>query len=84
MEMDRKSGDTGIVVSHDALHPETLRGLIEEFVSRDGTDSGYTGQDLDQRVARVRRQLVRGSALIVFDPVTETANIVSAEGSRPG
>ncbi|MEE4114316.1 MAG: YheU family protein, partial [Desulfobacteraceae bacterium] len=31
-----------LVIPHRQLSPEALAGLIEEFVTRDGTDSGYT------------------------------------------
>ncbi len=68
--------DKGVIVPHDQLSPEALKGLLEEFVSRDGTDSGYIKLTLQQRVDQVKRQLDRGEAVVVFDPVTQSANIV--------
>jgi uncharacterized protein YheU (UPF0270 family) len=66
-----------IEISRDDLSPETLRALIEEFVSRDGTDYGAVERSLEQKVADVMRPLTRGAARIVFDPESETATIVA-------
>ncbi|BBO92154.1 YheU family protein [Desulfosarcina ovata] len=68
-----------LVIPHRQLSPDALTGLIEEFVTRDGTDSGYTRGSLDESVAMVRRQLDVGQAVIVFDNRTQTCNIVPAE-----
>jgi uncharacterized protein len=68
-----------IIVPYDQLSPEALNGLIEEFITRAGTDSGYIEGSLAQSVAMVQRQLKRGDVAIVFDPATESANIVPKE-----
>jgi uncharacterized protein YheU (UPF0270 family) len=68
-----------LVIPHQQLSVEALSGLIEEFVTRDGTDSGYTRGSLAENVAMVRRQLDAGRAVIVFDSRTNTCNIVPAE-----
>jgi hypothetical protein len=68
-----------IEVPHTALSEDTLRGLIEEFVTRAGTDYGSVEKTLEHKMADVRRQLVRGEAKIVFDPDTDTTNIVIAD-----
>jgi uncharacterized protein YheU (UPF0270 family) len=60
----------------DALAPDVLRALIEEFVTRDGTDYGAQEVALEQKVENLRRQLARGEARIVFDPESESVNIV--------
>jgi hypothetical protein len=39
-----------LVIPHQQLSPEALSGLIEEFVTRDGTDSGYTRGSLAENV----------------------------------
>ena len=73
-----------LVVPHRQLSPEALSGLIEEFVTRDGTDSGYTRGSLAENVAMVRRQLDAGQAVIVFDNRTHTCNIRPAESLSGG
>ena len=62
----------------EALSVEALRGLIESFVGREGTDYGERERSLEEKVADVRCQLERGEARIVFDPETESVNIVPA------
>ena len=59
-----------------ALAPDTLRRLIEEFVTRDGTDNGDLDHSLEERVLAVRRQLEKAEAVIGFDPETESCSIV--------
>ncbi|MBM4382476.1 MAG: YheU family protein [Deltaproteobacteria bacterium] len=65
------------VVPLDALSPEALRGLIESFVLREGTDYGAVERSHEQKIADVMRQLKRGEARIEFDAKTETVNIVA-------
>jgi hypothetical protein len=68
--------ENGIVVSHTQLTPTALRGLVEEFVTRDGTDYGAVEKTLDQKVAALMRQLERGEAAIVYDRESQTTTIV--------
>lgn len=62
----------------DALSPAALRGLVEAFVNREGTDYGWRERTLDEKVRDVMRQLERREAKIVFDPETNSATIVVA------
>ncbi len=61
------------------LSADALRGVIESFVLREGTDYGAHEYSLDEKVAHVMRQLERGEARILFCPVTETVDIVVAK-----
>jgi len=74
---DSASGGQGIELTPDALSPEALRGLVEEFVSREGTDYGHVDRSLESKVTDVYRQLETGDATIVFDLETQSASIVS-------
>ncbi len=73
---------SGVELQPDQLSPEALRGLIEEYVSREGTDYGPGEWTLDEKVEQVRAQIERGEAKIVFDPQLESASIVASEGQR--
>jgi len=68
-----------MIIPYKNLNPETLDGLIEEFVTRDGTDSGYTAKTLDENMTLVKNQLQRGQAFVVFDPASRTCNIISRD-----
>jgi hypothetical protein len=65
-----------MIIPYDKLNPEVLQRLIEEFVTRDGTDTGYEKKSFENDVAMVKKQLKRGDAVIVYDQNTQTSNIV--------
>lgn len=67
-----------VIIPPDRLSPEALQGLIEEFITREGTDYGMREVALESKVSSVRRQLEAGFAVIVFDSKTETTTIVPA------
>lgn len=58
-----------MLIPHDMLDPEILQRMLEDFVTRDGTDNGYEAT-LEQRVERLRRLIERREVLIVFHPDT--------------
>ena len=66
----------------EALSPQALDGLIEEFVTREGTDYGAEERTLDDKKDAVRRQLDSGDVAIVFDPETQTSNIILKDELR--
>ena len=66
----------GMIVPYEKLSPAALRGLIEEFVTRPGTDTGYTKGNLEDNVDLVMKQLKLKDIFIVYDEKTQTANIV--------
>ncbi|AJE14801.1 YheU family protein [Pseudomonas sp. S5(2021)] len=63
-----------MLIPHDLLEADTLTRLIEDFVTREGTDNGDE-TPLDTRVARVRRALDKGEAVIVFDPDSQQCQL---------
>ena len=65
-----------IVIPHRELSAEALRGVLESFVLREGTDYGEREFSLDEKVAHVLRQLERGEAQVIFDAELETVDIV--------
>jgi uncharacterized protein YheU (UPF0270 family) len=70
-------------IPHDALHPGTLRNLVEEFVTREGTDYGQAFS-LQSKVDQVLRQLREHRAVIVYDASSGTCSIRPAGGAaRP-
>ena len=73
-------------IPHTALAPDTLRNLVEEFVTREGTDYGGRIYSLSDKVAQVLRQLEQGTAVIVYDSNSDTCHIEarSVHGKPPG
>ena len=72
-EVERQSP---VAVPHGELSPEALRGVIESFVLREGTDYGERDVPFETKVAQVLRQLERGEAQIMYDPETQGIAIV--------
>lgn len=76
------SGEEPVEVPWRSLSGEALRGLVEEFVTRDGTDYGVRERTLDERVREVLRQLERGEIAVVFDAGSGSANLVPRRAAR--
>ncbi len=68
--------EEGIEVPYERLDPETLRNMIQEFVTRDGADWGEVGGALENKVAQVMQQLRSRKVKVVFELKSQTANIV--------
>jgi uncharacterized protein len=50
-------------------------GVIEAFITREGTDYGIHEVPLATKVRQVWRQLDAGTAVIVYDEVTDSCTI---------
>ncbi|MFK8000534.1 MAG: YheU family protein [Polyangiales bacterium] len=66
----------GIEIPPDKLSEDALIGVIDEFITREGTDYGHQETTADAKRGQVRAQLQDGDALLLFDPKTETINII--------
>ncbi len=65
-------------IPHEQLSGAALQAVIEEFITREGTDYGHGEYTLADKCAAVMRQLRAGDAHIDFDPVAQTCTIVPA------
>ena len=63
-------------IPHTQLSPAALRAVVQEFVTRDGTDDSV----VEQRIDRVMKQLERGQAQLHYDADSQSCNIVMGEG----
>jgi uncharacterized protein len=64
------------IIPVDKLSPEALQGVVEEFVSREGTDYGRVEVSFETKVNQVRHRLEKGLAVLVFDDEAQTTNIM--------
>ena len=67
------------IIPINRLSLEALQSVIEEFVSREGTDYGEIEVSSETRIRQVRHRLERGSAVLIFDDETGTTNILLAD-----
>ena len=66
-----------VEVPHTELSDEALRGVVESFVLREGTDYGEKNVSHEEKVSQVMRQLERREARIMFDPLDSSVTIVA-------
>jgi uncharacterized protein len=63
-----------VAIPSAQLSAQALRGVIEAFVLREGTDYGVREVAFEAKVAQVAAQLAAGEAQIWFEP--ETSSVV--------
>ena len=64
-----------IEVPPSALSERALHGLVEEFITREGTDYGVREHTFDEKRESVLRLIAEGEVLIFFDPDSETTTL---------
>lgn len=74
-EQPQRSQPIEIPVS--ALNFETLTALIESFILREGTDYGAAEISLETKIRQVQAQIEKGDVKVVFEPETETVNLLT-------
>jgi uncharacterized protein len=67
-----------MIIPHEMLSLEALQGVIEAFVTREGTDYGTQDVSLATKVWQVRQQLDAGTVVLVYDEDTESCTIQPA------
>lgn len=63
-----------MLIPFEKLAPDVLTALIEDFVTRDGTDHGDL-TPLQTRIDRVRTALQNKQAVIVYDVQTQQCQL---------
>lgn len=65
-------------IPYTELSAEILDAVIEDFVTREGTDYGQQEYSLQSKIEQVKGQLQRGEVKITFDPESETCSLIPA------
>lgn len=71
--------DRSVVIPHRSLAAPVLRAVIEDFVTREGTDYGLHEHSFEQKHDAVARQLEKGEVFIVFNAESESVSLVRRE-----
>lgn len=66
-------------IPYERLDAAVLRSLVEEFVSRDGTDYGEKEAAHERKVEQVLEMIRVGKVKIVFDSETESCDLREAK-----
>ena len=62
-------------IPHSQLSDKALRAIIEEFVTREGSEYGPIEYSFEDKVDHVIKQLERGEVVLTFDAASETCNL---------
>jgi len=73
-----------VTIPYDELSADALRGVVESFVLREGTDYGRREFSLEEKVSHVMDQLKRCEAHVVFDPEDQSVSVVITGNRHSG
>jgi len=68
-----------VIIPPEKLTVESIRGIAEAFIVRQGTDYGEKELSLEQKVQQLLPQLLSGEVLIVYDEASESVNLLSQQ-----
>ncbi len=66
-----------MIIPYEQLSSDALQGLIEEFITREGTDYGEEEFPLSVKVEQIKQLLKRREVVVVFDTASESVSILS-------
>jgi uncharacterized protein YheU (UPF0270 family) len=74
-----------MIIPFAQINDDTLTALIEDYVTRDGTDYGEYEIALSTKVAQLKQQLQRKEIVVVFDAASESVSLLtSAQAALAG
>ena len=65
-------------IPHTELSQNTLISVLEEFITREGTDYGVEDYSLEEKVEQLLKQLESGDIYINFDAESQSCSVVSS------
>mgnify|MGYP001412749289 FL=1 len=76
---DYDEEEAGVIeIPYQSLSADALSGIVQEFASRDGTDYGEFEFSLADKVSQVEAQLKSGHLSLLFDPISQSCQIVNS------
>ncbi|ABK43968.1 protein of unknown function UPF0270 [Magnetococcus marinus MC-1] len=66
-------------IPYQQLSPEALQGIIEAYVTLEGTEYGEQEVELTHKVAQVMQQLRRGEVVIRYDSEQQSCGLFAQE-----
>ena len=81
IEYDKQNeyAEEGVVVPIERINPDTLRKMVEEFVTREWSELADANSSFEEKIEQVLQQMNDNKIKVVFDLTSETCNIVPAE-----
>lgn len=70
-------------IPYQELSEPALTAIIEEFITREGTEYGEQEYSLEQKVMQVMRQLHKEEIYVSYDPESQTCQINASDDKKP-
>ena len=68
-----------MIIPYHELSEEALQALIEDFVTRDGTDYGLVEMSMQEKAAYLLVLLKKGDLLITYNDDLQSCGLVTKE-----
>ncbi|HAI15281.1 MAG: hypothetical protein CMQ48_01880 [Gammaproteobacteria bacterium] len=63
-------------IPYTEISEEALKAIIQEYITREGTEYGIKEYSFEQKIEQIKQQLLKGDIKINFDDETQTCNLV--------
>ena len=63
-------------IPYTEISEEALKAIIQEYITREGTEYGIKEYSFEQKIDQIKQQLLKGDIKINFDDETQTCNLV--------
>ncbi len=73
-----------MIIPLEQIPAETLLAIIEDFILREGTEYGAEDISKQAKIEQVKKQLVQGSAVLVYSELHESVNILPSDQFKEG
>ncbi len=79
MDYEITDNQPPIEISQEVLSADAIKGIIESFILREGTDYGLNEAQFETKYQQILKQLNKGDIKIVFDPNTESVGLITSQ-----
>ena len=63
-------------IPYTEISEEALKAIIQEYITREGTEYGIKEYSFEQKIEQIKQQLLKGDIKINFDDETQTCNLI--------
>ncbi len=68
-----------MIIPWTSLSEDALLGIIEEFITREGTEYGLVEYGLSEKVEQIRHQIREELVRVVYDAQTNSVSLVVSD-----
>jgi uncharacterized protein YheU (UPF0270 family) len=68
-----------MIIPYNELSEDALQALVEDFVTRDGTDYGQDEKSMQEKAVHLLALLKAGKLLVTYNEVTQDCGLVTKD-----